>query len=111
MEEPMLALLVPLALMCLLGTGASPERMAGQTPVARTAYARVSPFEMVRWNGLDPEVLVGGTWWRLESIDGVACSTILSDARRFYGEIWAKRFCEDLAELLARSGHPPKVEA
>jgi hypothetical protein len=69
--------------------------------------ARSSPFEMVRWNGELPEVLVEGAWWRLVSIDGVSSDALLAFARAQYGDKWAKRFCEDLVELLTRMGHPP----
>lgn len=77
--------------------------------VAQTGYARLSPFEMVRWNGDVPEVLVRGAWWRLEAIDGVTTKSILASARRDFGDDWAKRFCEDLVEVMTRAGHAPPL--
>jgi hypothetical protein len=83
--------------------------IAAAAPVAcrQAAPERSSPFEMVRWNGVAPEVLVEGAWWRLVSIDGASSDKILAFARAQYGEKWAKRFCEDLVEVLTRMGHPP----
>jgi len=74
---------------------------------AQTAKAQASPFEMVRWDGENPQVQVGGAWWGLEGIGDLSCERILDFARREYGERWAKRFCEDLPEMLTKLGRPP----
>lgn len=61
----------------------------------------VSPFDMVRFAGQEPQVQVGDTWYRLLKIQGVERETLLAAARRRYGpRRWAKRFCEDLPDCL-----------
>ena len=69
-------------------------------------YPRLSPFENFRWRGDQPEVVVGGRWYRPEAIDGIAIDDILQGAERLHGPRWRKRFVEDLVELMDRLGHP-----
>ncbi len=96
-----------LACIPLLGSAG----FAGPSTSAQSGHPKLSPFEMVRWNELVPEVLVGEAWWRLDAIDGVTTETISADARRMFGEDWPKRFCEDLVEVLVRGGHAPSATA
>jgi hypothetical protein len=70
---------------------------------------KVSPFSMVRWKGETPEVQVDGSWYGLVSIDGVKTETILAHCKSAYGDRWAKRFCEDLVEVLSTMGHAPEA--
>lgn len=77
---------------------------------ARTGEPRTSPFEMVRWNGDVPEVQVRGAWWRFDAIDGVTRDDLLAFARKEHGDQWAKRFCEDLVELLTQFGRAPAAD-
>lgn len=66
-------------LFALVALAATPTAGAATPLVApsQQAKARTSPFEMVRWDGETPQVLVGGAWWKFESLDGVACDQIL----------------------------------
>ena len=55
-----------------------------------------------------PEIQVGDAWFSLESLNDVPAYEILEFSRRTYGDLWRKRFEEDLVELLIRMGHPPR---
>ena len=70
-------------------------------------YAKLAPFDGLRWNSEDPEVMVDKTWYQLVSIDGVKKSAILSFCKKTWRGRWQKRFSEDLVEVLSRMGHPP----
>jgi len=70
-------------------------------------FPKQSPFAAVRWQEAQPEVEVGGEWYKLVSLDGIATSEIVAFGQRTYGDRWQKRFEEDLVELLALMGHPP----
>jgi CubicO group peptidase (beta-lactamase class C family) len=69
-------------------------------------YAKQSPFAAVRWKQSHPEVEVGGEWFKLVSLDEIPASEIVTFSKRNYGDLWRKRFEEDLVELLTRMGHP-----
>ena len=69
---------------------------------------RASPFEAVRWKGDLPEVEVGGAWYQLVSLDGIAAEKIIGFAKKEHGDLWQRRFEEDLVELLEGMGHEPK---
>jgi hypothetical protein len=71
-------------------------------------YPRLSPFAAVRWQESQPEVKVGGEWYKLVSLDDLPAEEIVAFSRRTYGDRWQKRFEEDLVELLSRMGHPPQ---
>jgi hypothetical protein len=71
-------------------------------------YPKKSPFEAVRWHESQPEVKVDGQWYKLVSMDDLAASEIVAFSRRTYGNLWQKRFEEDLVELLTLMGHPPQ---
>ncbi len=72
-----------------------------------TGYPKLSPFAAVRWEKLQPEVRVGDEWFGLVSLNEVPAAEIIAFSQRTNGELWRKRFEEDLVELLSRMGHPP----
>lgn len=70
-------------------------------------YPKQSPFTAVRWRLTQPEVQVNGEWFQFVSLDGIAAEEIVAFSQRTYGDLWQKRFEEDLVELLSRMGHRP----
>jgi hypothetical protein len=53
---------------------------------------------------------VAGTWAELVSIDGTPAARIVAFCQEHYpqrGDLWRKRFGEDLVEVLSAMGHPP----
>ncbi len=74
-------------------------------------YAKLSPFEAVRWASARPEVQVRSTWHGLAAIDGVSIDAILAFAKGAWPDKWVKRFEEDLVELMTRMGHAPGTAA
>lgn len=77
--------------------------------VGRTAgdYPKLAPYAAIRWEGDQPIVEIDDAWFKLLSIDNLLVADILAHSRRTYGNLWQKRFEEDLAELLASMGHKP----
>jgi hypothetical protein len=70
-------------------------------------HAKKSPFAAVRWQESQPEVEVKGQWFKLLSLDGIPAAEIVAFSQETYGDLWQKRFEEDLVELLSRMGRPP----
>ena len=71
-------------------------------------FDRTAPWTGVRWKGETPIVEVDGRWWQLESIEGLRADLIIAFCKQTTREVWAKRFCEDLVEVLTRMlGHAP----
>ena len=70
-------------------------------------YAKRSPFAAVRWNETEPEVRLEDRWYKLVALDGVPAGEIVDFSRATYGELWQKRFEEDLVEVLSKMDHPP----
>jgi hypothetical protein len=74
-------------------------------------FAKLSPFESVRWMGTTPQVKVGGKFYDLVALDDVPVETIVSFCQRTYTgpdpNWWQKRFDEDLVEVLSTMGKPP----
>lgn len=82
--------------------------VAGETPPAHAdVWARVAPFDGIRWNGETPEVHVGDRWFRLESIDGIGAAALIEASRREFGERWRKRVEEDIVEVIRAAGGDP----
>jgi hypothetical protein len=73
----------------------------------RAEYAKLSPFEAIRWVRDAPEVQVGKRWYAPKRIDTLDVETILEFCRGTYGNRAIKRFEEDLVEVLARMGANP----
>lgn len=74
-------------------------------------HAKKSPFAAVRWQQSQPEVKVGDEWFKLVSLNELPAAEIVAFSQRTYGNMWQKRFEEDLVELLTRMGHPPRDKA
>lgn len=73
-------------------------------------YPRVSPFEAVRWLDEDsevPQVMVGGVWYWLGSIDMVGVDELVSFSQATFKERWRKRIEEDLVVVMSGMGHRP----
>ncbi|MGH7162288.1 MAG: hypothetical protein ACREID_02295, partial [Planctomycetota bacterium] len=70
-------------------------------------YPKLSPFEALRWNGEAPEVMVGGAWYALVSLNGIDAGEIARFCRKTYEERWRKRFGEDLVQVLTEMGRAP----
>lgn len=68
-------------------------------------YPKLSPFAAVRWEEDQPEVKVGEEWYRLISINEIPSEEIVTYSQDTFGDLWQKRFEEDLIELLTRMGH------
>ncbi|MDA8562991.1 beta-lactamase family protein [Mariniblastus sp.] len=72
------------------------------------AFPKKSPFSAVRWQDSQPEVRLDQAWFKLVSLDGKPATEIVTFSQQTYGELWKKRFEEDLVELLSKMGHPPQ---
>lgn len=71
-------------------------------------YPKRSPFAAVRWQESQPEVKLDDEWFKLVSLNELPVSEILAFSQQTYGDLWIKRFEEDLVEILTRMGHPPR---
>ena len=71
-------------------------------------FPKKSPFAAVRWHESQPEVQLDGEWFKLISLNELPAADIVAFSQLTYGDIWKKRFEEDLVELLTRMGHPPQ---
>jgi hypothetical protein len=85
-----------LALSVLLGFGPH----AG----AQDHNVRGSPFDGLRWEGDEPEVLIGTTWYRPVSLDGLVVADICTRCEEEWPGKMKKRFGEDLVEALVLMG-------
>lgn len=70
-------------------------------------YAKLAPWDAVRWEGDAPEVRVAGRWYGFRSLDGTLAAEIVEFAKRTWPDRWRKRFEEDLVEVLSRLGRAP----
>jgi hypothetical protein len=70
-------------------------------------YPKKSPFAAVRWQEAQPDVQLGGEWFKLISLNDLPADEIVAFSQGTYGDKWRKRFEEDLVELLTGMGHPP----
>ena len=95
----------------IVKASANQFNIEGDTAIRQTlpsrAFPKKSPFAAVRWQENQPEVQVGGEWYRLVSINDVPAEDIVAFSRKTYAEKWQKRFEEDLVELLWRMEHSP----
>ena len=72
---------------------------------AGTDFAKISPFDGLRWVGDQPLVRIGSEWFELVSYDGFSTEQILTHCRQTFGRLWQKRFREDIVEVFAGLGH------
>ncbi|HKS17121.1 MAG TPA: hypothetical protein VJU16_07395, partial [Planctomycetota bacterium] len=70
-------------------------------------YDKLAPFSGVRWNGDEPVVEIGGSWFTLDSIDGTPAKEIVEFCKKTWPDKWKQRFGEDLVEALSRMGKAP----
>lgn len=63
-----------------------------------------SPFDGLRWEGGEPEVLVEDTWYEPVAIDELAVKDILAKCDQVWPGQRAKRFGEDLVEVMVLMG-------
>ena len=61
---------------------------------------KASPFDALRWNADSPEVLVGAEWYTPRAIDGYTLEAIFEFSEARWPGQRAKRFGEDLVEIL-----------
>jgi hypothetical protein len=61
----------------------------------------------VSWQDSQPLVQIDGEWFTLVSLDDMPATEIVAFSQQTYGELWQKRFEEDLVEVLAGMGHEP----
>lgn len=80
-------------------------------PAARQAYAKLSPFTSVRWDGTHYQGLYNGAWYDVVSIADQPIEKIVDFAQDRYREIWRMRIDEDLIEVLDTMGITVKVAA
>lgn len=74
---------------------------------AQDGYPLRAPFTAVRFDGDTPRVEVEGVFYELLELDGHAASDLVEFCKRTYGRKWAKRFGEDLVQVLSELGSPP----
>lgn len=74
---------------------------------AEGGYPKLAPYAAIRWEQDQPIVQLNDEWLKLLSIDDLPVADIIAHSRRAYGNLWQKRFEEDLVELLAGMGHEP----
>jgi hypothetical protein len=67
-------------------------------------HEKVAPYPAVRWV---PEVRIGERWYALLQINRIPVERIVEFSREKYESRWAKRFEEDLVQVLTGMGHAP----
>jgi RNA polymerase sigma factor (sigma-70 family) len=82
------------------------QGLAPPAPSLLDQFARVSPFDGLRYRGDLIEVELDGDWRGLASVNGVATDRLVGFARQRYGRLWRKRIAEDLVEVLRDLGTP-----
>lgn len=70
-------------------------------------WARLSPFTEVHVEGAAARVKFDGQFYELVSIDGILTARLLAAARNQFGDLWEKRFVEDLVEVMDGLGSRP----
>jgi RNA polymerase sigma factor (sigma-70 family) len=80
--------------------------LAPPAPSLLDRFARVSPFDGLRYRGDLIDVEIDGEWLGLASVNGVGTNQLVAFARRRYGLVWRKRIAEDLVEVLRDLGVP-----
>jgi CubicO group peptidase (beta-lactamase class C family) len=85
-----------------------PAEPARLESLQSTDYPKKSPFAEVRWQDSQPEIKLGEEWLKLVSLNDLPATEIVAFSKKTFGDLWKKRFEEDLVELLTRMDHPPK---
>jgi len=76
-------------------------------PASAQRHARLSPYDALRFVADQPQVQHGGVWHELRAIDNVAAADLIAFCKKEEGQLWSKRFAEDLVEMMTRMGHQP----
>ena len=71
---------------------------------------KASPFTAVRWENDQPIVQFENEWYHFEKLGAFSKDELLDFCKAQYGQLWKKRFSEDLVEVLKRMGYQPQVE-
>ncbi|MAG94664.1 MAG: hypothetical protein CMJ48_13095, partial [Planctomycetaceae bacterium] len=79
-----------------------------ETLTQKDYFPRLSPFEEIRWNGLNPEVRVRGKWFQLLAINGIPAENIVRTCIERHQSKWQKHFGEDIVQVLSDMGHRPR---
>ena len=92
----------------MLGTFmGSPSRIS--IAAGSEGFARLSPFTDVRYEADDSvSVEYNGQWYELVSIDDTMTALLLQTARESFGQLWQKRFAEDLVEVMEAADQRPR---
>lgn len=90
----------------VVGPASKPAHQA-TTREAREDYPKLAPYSHIRWHEAPPEVKVDDTWYELVSIDDQSAESIIDFCKDHYGNIWQKRFEEDLVQAMTEMGHAP----
>jgi hypothetical protein len=70
-----------------------------------------SPFDGLRFRGETAEVLMGGRWGELVSVDGIPAQRLVAACREAFGTVWAGMFEVDLVRALTElTGRSPGPE-
>ena len=75
--------------------------------VGADRWERRSPFQNVQVKNDRVEVRVEGKQYVLLAIDELPTKDILKSSRKQFGNLWEKRFVEDLVEVMGGMGHMP----
>lgn len=79
-------------------------------PARSQDFARVAPYRDIVWPEDTPDrprILLDGAWFELLSINGTSVADVIAASRAAFGDLWQKRFDEDLSEVLTAMGSPP----
>lgn len=80
--------------------------VAANLPAIPKADLQSAPYSEIVWPFQPPQVKVGSTRYELLAIDDLKVEQIAEFARKTYGNLWQKRFDEDLVEVLTQMGDP-----
>lgn len=69
-------------------------------------WSRVAPYSALRWREEQPEVQVDGIWYLLDAIGGAPFEAICEHLSAQHAGKEAKRFSEDIADVLREMGVP-----
>jgi hypothetical protein len=98
------------AAILILGIAALASAVLGADPgrvLTGQWFRRGSPFARVAWVGDVPWVEVDGKSRELVSIEGLRAGLVVESCKQGAGDMWRKRFSEDLVEVLRNLGKWP----
>jgi hypothetical protein len=104
-----LVVLVAISLIGIISVVAAfdlPRYAGAWGPRFTDASTHISPFTMVRFDGDKVFVTYSGTNYELASVNNLPVQQVLDYSRIHYGNLWKKRFAQDLVVVLSDMGHP-----